>query len=306
MNGTLRAGVLLAVLLATGSPLAADDVFTGTPAACLPDDPAYARVPAGEFFWGSSALERARALEITAESGAALEARWFAHEHPFGPAETGSYEIAKRPVTQAEFMAFVRWTGHRAPAMDQESWEEQGYLVHGFDEVAPYVWRGTRHPDGLADHPVVLVSRSDAEAYAAWLSARTGCEFRLPTSTEWERAARGEDGRAFPWGDEWDPGLLNSGYRLGGTSPVGAHADGASPYGLFDTAGNVFEWTSTSTDAGEAVLKGCSWDDLPGFCRPAYWHTRPGETRHVLIGFRLVRRVPPPVAEDGLGEPLDP
>ncbi|MCH7494320.1 SUMF1/EgtB/PvdO family nonheme iron enzyme, partial [bacterium] len=212
------------------------------------------------------------------------------------------------PVTQAEYMSFVRWSGHSAPGMTEEEWEEQGFLAHPYSEVAKYTWRGTRHPTDRQSHPVVLVSRLDAEAYAAWLSARTGCLFRLPTALEWERASRGEDGQHYPWGDEWDAKLLNAGFTVGGTSPVGAYPGGASPHGLLDTVGNVFEWTADQSAAGEAIVKGCSWDDLPAFCRPAYWHVRPPRSRHILIGFRLVRRMPalPDVPAEPLGDPPDP
>jgi formylglycine-generating enzyme required for sulfatase activity len=138
---------------------------------------------------------------------------------------------------------------------------------------------------------VVLVSRSDAEAYARWLSLRTDATWRLPTEAEWEKAARGSDGRRFPWGDGFDPARLNS-HDAGpfDTTPVGRYPDGASPYGLLDASGQVYEWTSTRPGPNRAVVKGGSWDDLGcGACRPAARHARPYTLRHVLIGFRLVR-----------------
>lgn len=293
----------LALLALAAQPLTADDTTPYAPPACLPDDAAYARIPAGEFFAGSSEYERSLALEATAAGGLELDPAWLDHEEDFGPAETAAFEIARAPVTQAEYMAFVRWSGHRAPGMTEEDWEEQGFTAHPFATVGAYVWRGTRHPTDLGSHPVVLVSREDAEAYAAWLSARTGCQFRLPTAKEWERASRGEEGHHYAWGDEWDGTLLNSGNAVGGTTPVGSYIGGASPYSLVDTTGNVFEWTADQTPTGQAILKGCSWDDLPAFCRPAYWHPRPPQTRHILIGFRLVRQLPA-LPDDAPGEPL--
>ena len=81
-------------------------------------------------------------------------------------------------------------------------------------------------------------------AYCRWLSEVTGMPYRLPSEAEWEKASRGKDGRIYPWGNEWDKSRCNSeeAYR-GGTTPVGAYPQGVSPYGLWDMAGNVREWT---------------------------------------------------------------
>jgi formylglycine-generating enzyme required for sulfatase activity len=138
---------------------------------------------------------------------------------------------------------------------------------------------------------VVLVSQEDARAYAAWLSDETGERWRLPTETEWEKAARGTDGRRFPWGDSFDPSRLNS-HDEGpfDTVAVGSNPAGASPFGLLDAAGQVFEWTATPVGPGRFIVKGGSWDDKGcGVCRPAARHARPAGLKHILIGFRLVR-----------------
>lgn len=98
-------------------------------------------------------------------------------------------------------------------------------------------------PIGL-DHPVIYVTQHDATVYCRWLSEITGKSYRLPSEAEWEKAARGTDGRIYPWGDQWEAGRCNaqpSGKR--DTTPVGAYPQGKSPYGLLDTAGNVWEWT---------------------------------------------------------------
>ncbi len=137
---------------------------------------------------------------------------------------------------------------------------------------------------------MVLVDHADAESYAAWLSAETGRTWRLPSELEWEKAARGTDGRMFPWGDTWEPTRLNS-HDLGpfGTMPVGSFPEGASPYGMLDAAGQVFEWTSSSADNDRYWVKGGSWDDRGcGVCRPADHHRRPQDIQHILVGFRLV------------------
>lgn len=129
-------------------------------------------------------------------------------------------------------------------------------------------------PAGKADHPVTFVSWHDAKAYCAWAGKR------LPTDEEWEKAARGTDGRMFPWGNQFDINKVNSPVRWGqlkvegDTTPVGAFPEGASPYGLHDVSGNVWEWTDSwyraypgnkkpSENYGEQykTLKGGSWWD---------------------------------------------
>jgi hypothetical protein len=129
---------------------------------------------------------------------------------------------AKTPVTNAQYARFVAETGH----------------------VPPDHWRGKRPPAGLASHPVVYVSWDDAVAYAEWAGGR------LPTEIEWEKAARGYDGREYPWG-EWTEGRCNSEEAgIGKTSPVGRFSpNGDSIYGLQDAAGNVWEWTASEWEA---------------------------------------------------------
>jgi serine/threonine protein kinase len=152
------------------------------------------------------------------------------------------FYIARYPVTNRQFQAFVEATGYK-PA-DAEA---HRFLQH---------WRNGRCPTELLDHPVVFVSWTDARAYCRWAARR------LPSEAEWEKAARGPDGNKYPWGrDEPTAEHANFGqarakhYPLGtagtgGTSPVDAFPKSASPYGIEGMAGNVFEWCEDVDDPG--------------------------------------------------------
>jgi formylglycine-generating enzyme required for sulfatase activity len=133
------------------------------------------------------------------------------------------------------------------------------------------------------EHPVVNVSWYAAKAYAEWLATMTGEPWRLPTEEEWEKAARGKDGRIYPWGDEWEENAANVRARPPRqTSPIGAYPGDVSPYGIYDMAGNVSEWTGTmyplewdDSYTGEHIkrvryaLKGGSWLLTPRRARAA-------------------------------------
>lgn len=243
-------------------------------------------VPAGPFWMGSD--ERERGLARSLSSPETVAADWFSAELPRRRTELEAFCIDRQLVTQGHYAEFVSRTGHRTPRISHAEYLRQGFLVHDYDsEVVPYLWRGLRPPAGRGDHPVVLVSAADAEAYCRW----RGQAGRLPSEAEWEKAARGPAARIFPWGDTWDPGRLNSAARGPGmTTPVGEYLEGASPYGLLDAAGNVFQWTSSLLGDGRRVVKGCAWDDDAGLCRPAFRHGRRAMSRHILIGFRCSER----------------
>jgi len=127
-----------------------------------------------------------------------------------------AYRIDKYPVTNAQYARFVAATGHRPPLS----------------------WPNGRIPRGELLRPVTMVSWYDADAYCRWAGKR------LPTEAEWEKAARGTDGRRWPWGDHMDPERLNTYYSVGSTTDVRLYTKGASPYGVMDMAGNVSEWTA--------------------------------------------------------------
>ncbi len=254
--------------------------------------PAVISIPAGAFVAGSDLAEREAAYALDEAAYGHDRTRkfgWYDRERKRGSHQLPAYQITQTTITNAQYALFVDETGHPAPDMDEATWNGYG-LIHPFERTRRHAWHNGRPPKGRVDHPVVLVSHADARAYATWLSARTGQIWRLPNALEWEKAARGVDGRHFPWGDAFDPALLNS-HDLGpfDTRPVGQFPAGASSFGLLDAAGQVFEWTSSPGNPGRYLVKGGSWDDKGcGVCRPAARHARPQNIKHILIGFRLV------------------
>ncbi len=249
-------------------------------------------VSAGPFVAGSERAEREAAYRLDERAyghDVTRKSRWYEGETR-ATLTLPAFRITRNPVTNAQYAAFVTSTGHAAPDVDAETWA--GYrLIHPYERTRRHAWVGGQPPPNRADHPVVLVSHGDARAYAAWLGRETGVEWRLPSEAEWEKAARGADGRRFPWGEIFDPARLNSADRGPfDTVSVGRFPGGASPFGMLDAAGQVFEWTATPVGRGRFIVKGGSWDDKGcGVCRPAARHGRPVGIKHILIGFRLVR-----------------
>jgi formylglycine-generating enzyme required for sulfatase activity len=249
-------------------------------------------VPAGPFIEGSDRAEREAAYRLDeAAYGHSItrQNKWYESEPARSSVNLPAFHIMRNLVTNALYAGFVNATGHRVPDVDEKTWE--GYrLVHPYERTRQFAWLAGMPPTGREQHPVVLVSQADAMAFAAWLSSKTGKHWSLPTEPQWEKAARGPNGNWFPWGNTYDPELLNS-HDKGPftTMPVGSFAKGASPYGLVDGAGQVFEWTSTPAAAQRSIVKGGSWDDRGcGVCRPAARHSRPDDMKHILVGFRLV------------------
>ena len=258
-------------------------------------------MPAGAFVMGSDRAEKEAAYRLDEAAyghSRTREWRWYENEPERHETVLPAFAITRHPITNADYAAFVAETGHPVPDVDPLTWQGYG-LIHPYDRTRRHAWADGKPPPGRTMHPVVLVSHADALAYAAWLSGKTGRRWRLPSEAEWEKAARGNDGRRFPWGDRWDPARLNS-HDAGpfDTLAVGRFPQGASPHGLLDSAGQVFEWTGTPL-SGEPtetpaerrryLVKGGSWDDRGcGVCRPAARHGRPADLKHILVGFRLV------------------
>lgn len=274
---------LFAGIVLTLSPNAATARISG---------PETVLIPAGSYIRGSDATEREFGYILDERAyghSATRKGRWYAGEFPRAKRRLPAFRITRTPITNAQYAAFITATGRTPPDVKRAAWKSYG-LVHPWNRTRRHAWRDGNIPPGRADHPVVLVSRDDAAAYATWLSRATGKRWRLPTEAQWEKAARGRDGRRFPWGDEYRADRLNS-HDAGpfDTMPVGRFPAGKSPYGVLDMAGQVFEWTATKGPAGRSIVKGGSWDDKGcGVCRSAARHSRPNGIKHILIGFRLV------------------
>jgi hypothetical protein len=173
---------------------------------------------------------------------------------------------------------------------------DYAHFVKATNRSPPRHWKGPTPPPELADHPVVHVTREDAEAYARWSNKR------LPTADEWEKAARGLDGRAYPWGATFHVGTCNSAESgAGGTRPVGDFPEDVSYYGIEGMGGNVSEWTSSSMEDGTGRLRsivcGGSWRD-PGLVAAvaSYWRLS-FDSDYPDVGFRCVRSVAAPNEE---------
>jgi formylglycine-generating enzyme required for sulfatase activity len=173
---------------------------------------------------------------------------------------TKEFFIDQHPVTNAEYKKFVEATHCSDPAS----------------------WRNGTWPAGKENHPVVEVNWASAAAYAQWAGKR------LPTNEEWEKAARGTDGRVWPWGNEFDPDKCNT--FSDGTTPVGKYSpQGDSPYGCMDMAGNVWEWIGGGNPSQlRAPLRGGDWLDGAEEAQTFYIRMHTPLRKNPFIGFRCV------------------
>ncbi len=235
-----------------------------------------------------------------------------ADERPVHRVSVSEVFIGRFPVTVDEYARFVRATSHPAPALRELPAIASGGRESPFREfAAPYTWHRGEPPSGHGNHPVVLVTCEDAEAYCRWLSETQGGVFRLPTEAEWEKAARGGlEGQAYPWGPTLDPSRANyladpAQKRQRGTKPTGTYPPNA--FGLYDMTGNVWEWVSdwygpesyASSDERDPrgpaggqmrLVRGGSWVcDDPAMLRCAHRHAVPPDTYAHSIGFRIAR-----------------
>ena len=196
-------------------------------------------------------------------------------EKPRHKVKLATYYIDKYPVTNQAYRKFMKEAGHPEPPF----WADPQF----------------NNPT----QPVVGISWEDAMAYAEWANKR------LPTEAEWEKAAKGEGGQMYPWGDEFNPGLANVDYVMVQTSQVDRFPGGASPYGCLDMIGNVWEWCSDWFDENyyalspsenpegppkgdRRVIRGGAWDTISFNARNAFRFFSEPDVKASNIGFRCV------------------
>ncbi|MBL7063698.1 MAG: SUMF1/EgtB/PvdO family nonheme iron enzyme [Anaerolineae bacterium] len=241
------------------------DPTTGLP------DVVWCDVPAGSFLMGSDKGRDPKAYD---------------DELPQHEVTLLAFSISRYPVTNAQYAAFVEDGGYTEKR--RRCWTEAGWRWKK-DRVGPKTYGGVFN---LRNHPVVGVTWYEAVAFCCWLTGqlhqsgelRGDEEITLPTESQWEKAARGADGRIYPWGDDPDPNRANYGETgIGTMSAVGCFPGGASPYGVEDLSGNVWEWCRTKWEgdyedcrddddlAGEAlrVVRGGSFDSNRTYARCA-------------------------------------
>ncbi len=246
-------------------------------------------IPAGEFEMGSN--------------------DGYSDERPVHMMYLDAYWMYETEVTNTQFAHFVAATGHRTDA--EQVGSSDVFSGNQWNIVTGAYWERPAGPsstlNGLEDHPVIHVSWNDAVAYCVWAGVR------LPTEAEWEKAARGTDGRTYPWGNTWNSRNANSGEAGDGyeqTAPVGSFPGGASPYGLQDMAGNVWEWVSDWYSSGYnsnspasnpqgpnngeyRVLRGGSWLDIEDLLRSAYRYSYSPAFSFNYFGFRCASSTAP-------------
>jgi eukaryotic-like serine/threonine-protein kinase len=278
--GTATAGTATA---STGSavPAAGADQWTSPVDGML-----LIRIPAGAFKMGSNTSP-------------------WAFEAPEHTVTLDEFWIDQIPVTNAMFQKFVEATGLVTQA-ESAGW---GYVSQGKGEIKTNGadWRHPTGPnsslDGKENGPVVLVTWNEASQYCAWAGRR------LPTEAEWEKAARGDDGRLYPWGNEIDCSLANysnvpdTSYCTGGVTAVNQYPRGASPYGVLDMAGNTWDWVSdwyqsdyysvspstnpTGPASGERrVHRGGAWYNFAQQVQVTYRFSNPPDSAFGSVGFR--------------------
>ncbi len=216
-------------------------------------EPEMVNIPEGKFIYGNTELERQQFLISHNEPAAkkiSLPAFWI-----------GKYEV-----TNKEYACFIDDGGYE----NKRYWSEAGWsFCQQLGWKEPRRWRDKDYNSPKKEnYPVCAVSWYEAKAFCRWLSEKSGKSYRLPTEQEWEKAARGDSGKIFPWGDEWNSSLCNwlgdtngdnlPNHELDGflyTAPVDHFSESQSTYGCFNMAGNVLEWCNTEWNSSKKNVK---------------------------------------------------
>jgi formylglycine-generating enzyme required for sulfatase activity len=257
----------------------------------LPDI-SWVDIPAGDFLFGSYMGD------LTANM----------NEMPQAVYAMPDYAVSRYPITYAQYAAFVNGNGYA----NSRYWTQAGLRWRGNRRQPDVSWNDPKWH--ISNHPVIGVTWYEAVAFTRWLTERLGYEVWLPSEMEWEKAARGPDGRRFPWGNQFFGNHANcvqalqpDPFRrqtevvgLGRTSAVGIFPEGASPYGVLDMCGNVWEWcVSAWRDSYDdpdntayegrmpRVVRGGSWNEREGNTRVAARQGVAPETADTALGFRI-------------------
>ncbi len=202
---------------------------------------------------------------------------------PLRRVEMPEFSIDRVPVTERDYARFVDETSRALSVVGRDADPTiDAALVAQHDRARASVL------DRYGPHPAVLVAWDDARDYCAWRHAR------LPTEEEWEKAVRGVDGRAFPWGDRADPARINSReLGAGDTAPVLSYPRARSPFEVYDGAGNAAEWTSTSGSSPEHfIVRGSAWNEPAAAARTHRRRQLARSARSVTVTFRCASTPP--------------
>lgn len=313
---THRCAMTVAALLVCGSVMAAQKTTEAS----------MALIPAGPFFMGSDETDKTqKGIEFGNDKP------WYLDEHPRHSVKLPDFYLDRYEVTNGQFRQYVAATGAAPPS----HWIENGYIlslrkdqleqlpVDKLRHLASKIFHldmDTRKMDkaqlvkAIDDHldnedilPANYVTWNDAQQFCSWAHKR------LPKEAEWEKAAHGGDKDfTFPWGNQWRPGMSNTGSELWdeGVAPVGSYKTDKSVYGVYDLAGNVSEWTAdwyqayphsdfSSPNFGEKfkVVRGAGWGGnghyaLKLFQRASYRGDLPPDGNYADVGFRCAADSP--------------
>lgn len=257
----------------------------------------------GKFFRGSSFEENKAAFKMCRKYDKSCKLWWFSDEFPGSLVMLDNYWIDIYEVTNEKYLEFVKATGH-PPALDASCTTDacrEGNL-----------WKGESFPPVIRNQPVTQINWYDAQAYCKWRGKR------LPTEAEWEKAARGPSGNLYPWGNEPPKGRATYNRKWNGIytmTNVGSYQNGASVYGLYDMAGNVWEWVDDwynrtyythgtrnnpkgYTEGKFKALRGGSWVNYPDSLRSSFRRWSRPDVRFNDTGFRCAKSASPDMKFD--------